>query len=76
MRDNVLKIKNVACLINLDEYSDIETHWVALHVNYNDVTYLDSFGVEHIPKETKAFLNDKNIETNIFGNTIMRFSNV
>ena len=76
MRDNLLKIKDGAYIINLDEYSDIETHWVALHVNYNDVTYLDSFGVEHIPKETKAFLNDKNIETNIFGNTIMRFSNV
>ena len=36
--------------INLDEYSNIATHWVALHV-YNNVTYFDSFGVEHIPKE-------------------------
>ena len=41
-------------IINLDEYSDIGTHWVALHVNNNDVTYFDSFGVEHILKEIKC----------------------
>ena len=35
-------------------------------VNNNDVTYFDSFGVEHIPKEIKAFINNKNIKTNIF----------
>ena len=32
----------------------------------NNVTYFDSFGVEHIPKEIKAFINNKNITTNIF----------
>ena len=53
--------------MNLDEYSDnIGTHWVAMHVN-NNVTYFDSFGVEHIPEEIKAFINNKNIKTNIFG---------
>ena len=26
----------------------------------------DSFGVEHIPKEIKAFIGNKNIKTNIF----------
>ena len=31
----------------------------------NDVTYFDSFGVEHIPKEIKTFINNKNIKTNI-----------
>ena len=51
---------------NLDEYSDIGTHWVALHVNNNDVTYFVSFGVEHIPKEIKAFINIKNIKKNLF----------
>ena len=54
-----------AYIINLDEYSDIGTHWVALNVNNNDVTYFDSFGVEHIPKEIKTFINNKNIKTNI-----------
>ena len=35
--------------------------------NNNDtVTYFDSFGVEHIAKEIKAFINNKNIITNIF----------
>ena len=33
---------------------------------YNDVTYFDSFGVEHIPKEIKTFIKNKNIKTNIF----------
>ena len=32
----------------------------------NSVIYFDSFGVEHIPKEIKAFINNKNIITNIF----------
>ena len=50
-RDNLPnKIKDGAYVINLDEYSDIGTHWIALWVN-NNVTYFDSFGVEHIPKE-------------------------
>ena len=35
-------------------------------MNNNDVTYFDSFGVEHIPKEIKAFINNTYIETNIF----------
>ena len=35
--------------------------------NYNDVVYFDSFGVEHIPKEIKAFINRSlSITTNIF----------
>ena len=32
----------------------------------NNVTYFDSFGVEHIPKEINKFIANKNIETNIF----------
>ena len=58
-RDNLTKIKDRAYVINLGEYSDIGTHWVALYVdvNNNDVTYFDSFGVEHIPKEIKAFID-------------------
>ena len=56
-RDNLPKIKDGTYIINLDEYSDIGTHWVALYVHNNDVTYFDSFGVEHIPKEIKTFIN-------------------
>ena len=65
-RDNLTKINDGAYIINLDEYSDIGTHWVALWVNNNNVTYFDSFGVEHIPKEIKTFIKNKNIKTNIF----------
>ena len=44
-RDNLTKIKDEAYVINLDEYLDIGTHWVALYVHNNDVTYFDSFGL-------------------------------
>ena len=37
-----------------------------MYVKNNDVIYFDSFRVEHIPKEIKAFINNKNIKTNIF----------
>ena len=39
--------------MNLDQYSDIGSHWVALNVHNDDVTCFDSFGVEHISKEIK-----------------------
>ena len=43
--DNLPKIKELAYVTNLDEYSDIETHWIALYALNNNVTYFDSFGV-------------------------------
>ena len=64
-RDNLPRIRNGAYVINLDEYSDIGTHWIALYVQ-NNVTYFDSFGVEQVPEEIKTFTGNKNIETNIF----------
>ena len=65
-RDNLPKIKDGAYVINLDEYSDIGTHWVALYVQNNNVTYFDSFGVEHIPKEIKTLIDRSLSITNIF----------
>ena len=67
-RDNLPKIKDGAYIINLVEYSNIGTHWVAFYVqnNNNNVIYFNSFGVEHIPKEIKTFIINKNIKTNIF----------
>ena len=47
------KIDDGAYVINLDEYSDIGTHWVAFYVQ-NNVIYFDFFRVEHIPKEIKT----------------------
>ena len=32
----------------------------------NNVTYFDSFGVEHITKEIIKFIKNRNIKTNIF----------
>ena len=37
-----------------------------MYVHNNDVTYFDSFGAEHIPKEIKTFIGNKNINRNIF----------
>ena len=60
------KKRDGAYVINFDEYSDIGTHWIALYALNNNVTYFDSFGVEHIPKEIKKFIENKNIKANIF----------
>ena len=66
-RDNLPdKMKDVAYVANLDEYSDIGTHWIALYVNNKTVTYFDSFGIKHISKEVKKFVNNKNIIAIIF----------
>ena len=66
-RDNLPnKIKDGPYVINLDEHSDIGTHWIALYVKNNDITYFDSFGVEHIPKEIMKFIGGNSLKTNIF----------
>ena len=50
-RDNLPKtIKKSAYVINLDEYADAGTHWIALYVKNKKVVYFDNFGVEHVPK--------------------------
>ena len=49
-KNNLSKIKDRAYLKNLGECKSIGTHWIAFYVNDNNVTYFDSFGVEHIPK--------------------------
>ena len=50
------KIKNGAYKINLDEYANVGTHWIAFF--------------EYIPEEIKEFIKEfpenKNIKTNIF----------
>ena len=48
------------------DYKPIGTHWIAFYVSNNNVTYFDIFGGEHIPKETKKFIGNKNIITNIY----------
>ena len=60
------KIKDGAYVINLDEYADVATHWIALFCNRNEIVYFDRFGAEHIPEEIKEFLRNKNIKASIF----------
>ena len=60
------KIKDGAYVINLDEYADVGTHWIDLYNSNKDGIYFDSFGVEHVPKEVKKCIGNKNIQTNIF----------
>ena len=50
-RNNLIKIKNGAYVIYLDEYELIGTRWIALYVNCNNIIYFDRLGVVHIPQE-------------------------
>ena len=66
-RDNLPnKIKDGAYVINLDESSDIGTHWIALYALNNKVTYIESFGIENIPKRVKIFIGKKNTKNKSF----------
>ena len=60
------KIKDGAYVINLDEYADVGTHWIALFCDRNEIVYFDSFGVENVPEEIKEFIGNKKIKANIF----------
>ena len=60
------KIKDGAYIINLDEYANVGTHWIALFCKKNEIVYFDSFGVEYIPEEIKEFIGNKNVKANIF----------
>ena len=60
------KIKDGAYIINLDEYANLGTHWIALFCNRNEIVYFDSFGVKYLSEEVKEFIGNKNIKANIF----------
>ena len=55
-RSSTEKVKDGAYVVNLDEYSDIGTHWVALCANNKTVTNFDSFGVNIFQKKSKNLL--------------------
>ena len=66
-RDNLPnKIKDGTYAINLDEYADVGTHWITFFYKNNEIVYVDSFWVEHVPKEIEKFIGHKNTKTNIF----------
>ena len=53
-------------MINFDKDESIKTHWIALYMNANNIVYFDSFKVEHVPKEIRKAMANKNIITNIY----------
>ena len=66
-RNNLAKkLNDGAYVINLGEYPDVGTHWIALFCNRNEIVYFDSFGVEYVSEEIKKFVGNKNIKANIF----------
>ena len=65
-RKNLSKIKDVAYIIILREYESVGAHWIALYVKAENITYFASFGVEHIPKEIRKLIGNKNILTSIY----------
>ena len=66
-RNNLPKtIKKGAYVINLDEYKNTGTHWIALFAKPKYTVYFDSFGVEHIPEEINKFIGNDDIKSNIF----------
>ena len=73
-RNSLPKVKKGAYVINLDEYENTGTHWVALFVKPKYMVYFDSFGIEHILKGINKFINNdtrkssslKRIKSDIF----------
>ena len=45
------KIRDGAYVINLDEYGDVGTHWIALFCKKSEIVYFNSFGAEHVPEK-------------------------
>ena len=65
------KVKDGAYIINLDQCSNVGTHWIALFCKkIYEIISFNSFGVEYIPNEIKEFIEEfsenKNIKNNIF----------
>ena len=58
LRNNLPKIKDRTFVISHYTFKSIGTHWMAFYVNGN-VTYFESFGVEHMSKEIKKFIGKK-----------------
>ena len=40
-----------AYVVNLDEYRDVGTHWIALFCKKSEIVYFDSFSVDNVPEE-------------------------
>ena len=64
------KIKDGAYMINLDQYANVGSNWIAIFCKKNGFVHFNSFGVEYIPEKIKDFIEkfpgNKSIKTNIF----------
>ena len=60
------KLKDGAYVKNFHEYIDLGAHWIPLFCNRCEIVYFDSFGVEHIPEESKEFVGNKHTIANTF----------
>ena len=69
------KVKDGTYVINLDEYANVGTHWVALFCKKSEIVYFNSFCAEHILKEIEEFIRTKYQNKNI-QSTIKQFNNV
>ena len=65
-KNNLFKINDGAYMINLGQYVSIGARRIAFYVNGENVTYFDSFRVEHIPEEIRRLIANKSIITNIY----------
>ena len=65
-RNNLPEIKDGTYVIKLDEFKPIGAHWMAWYVSGNNIIYFNSFGVEHISKDIKKSIGNKNIITSIY----------
>ena len=66
-RDNLpKKVKDGAYVIIFDEYAHAGTHQIALVCKRSEIVYFNSFGVEHVPKRIKEFVENKNKKAHIF----------
>ena len=62
-RNNLPKnVKDGAYVINLYEYADVGTHWIALFCKRSEIVYFDSSVIEEI----KNFIGHKSIKAIIF----------
>ena len=46
-------MQDVIYIVNLDLQKSVGTHWIALYMKSDNVTYFASFGAEYIPKEIR-----------------------
>ena len=60
LRNIIPRIKDGACVVNLNDKNSKGRQWVSSFIDENTAVYLDSFGIEYIPK-------DKSVTRNIFG---------